>query len=104
MLPTVTVLASLCVVFSLFLVFVTLYIVPHNTVQVTRRKISDHNHAGKHTRVQQDLQPALEKNSLDCHVHPKQITLVIVAHKESAHLRSLTSTRVGPLDEVTFSL
>ena len=35
-----------------------LYIVPHNTMQVTRRKVSDHHHAGKHTRVPQDLQPA----------------------------------------------
>ena len=33
-------------------------IVPHNTMKVTRRKVSDHHHASKHTRVPQDLQPA----------------------------------------------
>ena len=56
---------------------VTLYIVPHNTVQVTRRNVSDHHHAGKHTRVPQDCSL---HNSLDCHVHPKQITVVFVVH------------------------
>ena len=30
----------------------------YNTVQNTRRKVSDHHNAGKHTRVPQDLQPA----------------------------------------------
>ena len=40
-------------------------------------------------------------NSPDCHVHPNQITVVFVIHRKKGHLRSLTGTMVGPLDEVT---
>ena len=36
--------------------------------------------------------------------HEKQITVVFAIHRKPGCLRSVTGTRVGPLDEVTFWL
>ena len=43
-------------------------------------------------------------NSLDCHVHQKQIIVIFVIHKETGVPPVSTGTRVEPLDEVTFWL